>query len=58
MKKEKTQKSSQGKSKRQGVRAAHGGFRPGPWPNGGPPKIRNEPYPGQAPEGWTPDEES
>ena len=52
MKKEKTHKS-----KRRVIKNAHGGFRPGPWPNGSPPKVRNEPYPGQAPEGWTPDEE-
>ena len=32
--------------------SAGGGFKPGPWPNGKPPKIEPIPYPGHAPKGW------
>lgn len=56
MKKEKSQKRGQKSTQQRITRYSHGGFKPGPWPNGGPPKVKNEPYPGHAPEGWSPNE--
>lgn len=56
MKKAKSRKDSQKNTQQRMARHSHGGFKPGPWPNGGPPKVKNEPYPGHVPEDWTPDE--
>ena len=31
---------------------SRGGFKPGPWPSGGPPDVEDHPMPGHIPAGW------